>query len=122
MFVAIPTAIPELPFIKRVGILVGRIVGSTYVHLASFAPNIYEGMEVGVDDYIGIMGETGLAYGPHLHLEIAPCRLYNQSARNCSSWSKYVSYVTKIYNNGSFKGPRELIYFPKQNVMFSGRR
>ena len=28
MFVAIPTAIPELPFIRSVGILVGRIVGS----------------------------------------------------------------------------------------------
>jgi len=100
----------------------GQYYSSLYTHMSKYAPNIYVGRELKTTDYIGYMGATGLAYGPHLHLEIAPCRLYNQSDRNCSSWSKYVSYVTKIYNNGSFKGPRELIYFPKQNVMFSGRR
>lgn len=101
--------------------LSGQYYSSLYTHMSKFAPNIYVGKTVTPNDYIGYMGATGLAYGPHLHLEIAPCRLYNQSDKNCGSWNKYVSYVTRLYNNGSFKGPRELIYFPKQNVMFSGR-
>ncbi len=100
----------------------GQYYSSLYTHMSRYAPNIYVGKQVTVNDYIGYMGDTGFAYGPHLHLEIAPCRLYNQYDRNCSSWNKYVNYVTKIYNNGTFKGPRELIYFPKQNVFFSGRR
>lgn len=100
----------------------GKYYSSLYTHMSKFAPNMYVGKKVTINDYIGYMGATGLAYGPHLHLEIAPCRLYNQSDKNCSSWSKYVSFVTKSYNNGSFKGPRDLIYFPKQNVFFSGRR
>ncbi len=102
--------------------LKGQYYSSLYTHLSQFAPNIYVGRKMVTSEYLGYMGATGFAYGPHLHLEIAPCRLYNQSDKNCSSWSKYVSYVTNSYNNGSFKGPRDLIYFPKQNVLFSGRR
>lgn len=101
--------------------LTGQYYSSLYTHMSKFAPNIYVGKTVTPNDYIGYMGETGLAYGPHLHLEIAPCRLYNQSDKNCSSWNKYVSYVTSLYNSGKFSGPRDLIYFPKQNVLFSGR-
>lgn len=99
----------------------GQYYSSLYTHMSKYAPNIYVGKEVTPNDYIGYMGATGYAYGPHLHLEIAPCRLYNQYDKNCSTWSKYVSYVTRIYNNGTFKGPRELIYFPKQNVLFTNR-
>lgn len=100
----------------------GKYYSSLYTHMSKYAPNIYVGKNVTINDYIGYMGETGYAYGPHLHLEIAPCRLYNQYDSNCSSWNKYVSYMNKLYKNGSFKGPRELIYFPKQNVFFNGRR
>lgn len=84
----------------------GKIVGSTYVHLASFAPNIYEGMEVGVDDYIGIMGETGLAYGIHLHLEVSDCP-YLYAGSNCYSWS---SYIDHLQNN--WQDPAKYISFP----------
>ena len=100
----------------------GQYYSSLYTHMSQYAPNIYVGKKVTVNDYIGYMGATGLAYGPHLHLEISPCRLFNPSDKNCNTWSKYVSYVTRLYNNGTFTGPRELIYFPKQNVFFSGRR
>ena len=99
----------------------GEYYSSLYTHMSKFAPNIYVGKTLTPSDYIGYMGDTGLAYGPHLHLEIAPCRLYNQSDKNCSSWSKYVSYVTKLYNSGKFMGPREMIHFPKQHVLFSSR-
>lgn len=99
----------------------GKYYSSLYTHMSKYNPNIYVGMNITTDTYIGYMGETGYAYGPHLHLEIAPCRLYNQYDSNCSSWNKYVSYMQRIYSNGSFKGPRSLIYFPKPYVFFSGR-
>lgn len=99
----------------------GKYYSSLYTHMSKYAPNIYVGKSVTINDYIGYMGETGLAYGPHLHLEIAPCRLFTQSDKNCGSWSKYTKYVSSIFGNGSFKGPRDLIYFPKKGVSFNGR-
>jgi len=99
----------------------GKYYSSLYTHMSKYNPSIYVGMNINSSTYIGYMGASGYAYGPHLHLEIAPCRLYNQYDSNCSSWNKYVNYVKKIYNNGSFKGPRQLIYFPKPYVFFSGR-
>ena len=99
----------------------GKYYSSLYTHMSKYAPNMYFGKNVKTTDYIGYMGETGYAYGPHLHLEIAPCRLYNQYDSNCSSWNKYTNYMKKIYNNGSWKGPRQLINFPKPYVFFNGR-
>lgn len=100
----------------------GKYYSSLYTHMSKYAPNIYVGKSVSINDYIGYMGATGYSYGPHLHLEIAPCRLYTLSDSNCSSWNKYVSYVKRMYDNGSFKGPRTLIYFPKSGVTFNSRR
>lgn len=99
----------------------GKYYSSLYTHMSKYNPNIYVGMNITTDTYIGYMGATGYAYGPHLHLEIAPCRLYNQYDSNCSSWNKYTSYMSRIYNNGSFKGPRSLINFPNPYVLFNGR-
>lgn len=99
----------------------GKYYSSLYTHMSKFAPNIYVGKSVTVNDYIGYMGNSGYSQGPHLHLEIVPCRLYHQSDKNCGSWSKYTSYVNKIYKNGSYKGPRDLLYFPKKGVTFKGR-
>lgn len=86
----------------------GRIVGSTYVHLASFAPGIYEGMDVDADDYIGIMGETGNAYGIHLHLEVSDCP-YLYAGSSCYSWSAYTSYLRETWQD-----PAEYIAFPEE--------
>lgn len=86
----------------------GRVVGSTYVHMRSFAPGIYEGMMVGTDDYIGVMGNTGNSYGAHLHLEVSDCPyLYAGSA--CTGWSSYINY---LYNN--WQDPAEYIRFPDE--------
>ncbi len=86
----------------------GKIVGSTYVHLASFAPGIYEGMEVGVNDYIGIMGETGYAFGVHLHLEVSDCPyLYAGSA--CYGWYSYTEHIASTWQN-----PADYINFPSE--------
>lgn len=84
----------------------GKIVGSTYVHLASFAPGIYEGMEVDVNDYIGIMGETGNAYGIHLHLEVSDCP-YLYAGSSCYGWSAYTSHLRNTWQD-----PADYIVFP----------
>lgn len=99
----------------------GKYYSSLYTHMSKFAPNLKVGKNVTTNDYIGYMGNTGLSYGAHLHLEIVPCRLYHQSDSNCGSWDKYTKYVKKIYDNGSYKGPRDLLYFPKSGVTFKGR-
>ncbi len=99
----------------------GDYYSSLYAHLSRFAPGIKVGQKVTTNDYIGYMGATGNVTGPHLHLEIAPCRLYNVTDKNCGSWDKYVAYVKKIYDNGTFSGPRELISLPNTWVTFSGR-
>lgn len=99
----------------------GQIYSSLYTHLSKYAPNIRVGTEVTTNTYIGYMGDTGYALGPHLHLEVAPCRILNMADKNCGRWSNYVQYMQKIYNNGTFKGPRSLINFPKLGVWFYNR-
>ena len=89
----------------------GKYWTSNYCHMSSYNPKIYEGMKVTSETWIGYMGMSGKATGPHLHLEIFDCRLYNLSDKNCSTWSKYVAYAKKKYNSG-YKGPRALISFP----------
>ncbi len=84
----------------------GKIVGSTYVHLASFAPGIYEGQVVSANDYIGIMGETGNAYGIHLHLEVSDCP-YMYAGSSCYSWSSYINHL-----RNSWQDPAQYINFP----------
>ncbi len=82
---------------------------SNYCHMSTV--NVRTGQEVTTNTMIGYMGATGNAQGPHLHLEIFPCRMYNTSDKNCSTWNKYVNFATKMYNQG-YKGPRSLIDFP----------
>lgn len=82
---------------------------SYYGHMNSFAPGMKVGKYVTSDQYIGYMGETGLAYGIHLHLEVFPCRY---SDDNCYYWNNYLAYSKKLFDNG-YKGPRSVISFPK---------
>lgn len=88
----------------------GKYYTSLYAHMNSWAPNIYVGKYVTSDDYIGYMGNTGYSTGPHLHLEIGPCRLYHDNA--CYSLTSYMNFVQQQANAG-FKGPRQLINFPR---------
>ncbi len=84
---------------------------SDYCHMSKYNSAIYVGKKVTSNTWIGYMGMSGNATGPHLHLEIFPCRLYNLNDKNCSTWNKYVSYANKLYKQG-YKGPRSLINFP----------
>lgn len=99
----------------------GKYYSSLYTHLSKYAPGLYVGKKVTSNDYIGYMGATGYATGPHLHFEITPCRIFNQYDANCSTWNKYTAYMAKIYGNKTFGGPRDFIYFPNPYVTFNGR-
>lgn len=90
----------------------GKWYTSLYGHMSSYAPGLYVGKNVTSEQYIGYMGNTGYSFGVHLHMEVIPCRLYNWSDRNCSTWNGYVNYANKLANQG-YKGPRSLINFPK---------
>lgn len=90
----------------------GKWYTSLYGHMSSYAPGLYVGKNVTSDQYIGYMGNTGYSFGVHLHMEVIPCRLYNWSDKNCSTWNSYVNYARRIANQG-YKGPRSVITFPK---------
>lgn len=89
----------------------GKYYTAIYAHLSRYASNIYEGMRVNSNTILGYMGNTGYAFGVHLHLEVWPCRLYGDS--NCSTWSKYVSFTERKFREG-FKGAESVISFPNR--------
>jgi len=49
----------------------GHTVTSTYAHMTKGSSAIVLGQSVGVGDFLGLVGMTGEATGPHLHFEIA---------------------------------------------------
>jgi murein DD-endopeptidase MepM/ murein hydrolase activator NlpD len=58
------------PGYGNVVILRHRGVYSTvYAHLSRFVPGMRRGMQVAQGDFIGYVGQTGWATGPHLHYE-----------------------------------------------------
>lgn len=99
----------------------GKYYSSLYTHLSRYSSNAEIGKKVGPNDFIGYMGDTGYAFGAHLHMEISPCRALNPADKNCGTWNKYTAYVKQQYDNGKFGGPRDFIYFPKPYVTFNGR-
>lgn len=89
----------------------GQYYTAIYAHLSRYASGIYEGMNVNSNTILGYMGDTGYAFGVHLHLEVWPCRLYEDS--NCRTWSQYVSFTQRMYNQG-YKGSESVISFPSK--------
>ncbi len=92
----------------------GKYYSALYAHLSRYAPGIYVGMppkEVTTNTLVGYMGDTGYAFGVHLHLEVYPCRIYVDN--ECSSWNKYVSFASKMFNQG-YKGSESVIDFPSR--------
>jgi len=89
----------------------GEYYTAIYAHLSKYASGIYEGMKVNSNTVLGYMGDTGKAYGVHLHLEVWPCRIYEDS--NCRTWNKYTKFAEKKFNDG-FKGAESVINFPSK--------
>jgi|GEM_PF-412178 len=48
----------------------GQQVTSLYAHMITDSSPIEVGQEIKAGDFIGLVGETGIAYGAHLHFEI----------------------------------------------------
>lgn len=78
-----------------------------YAHMSRYNNDIRVGSSVNTNTIIGYMGDTGLAYGVHLHLEVWPCR------PSMKDWNGYTSCVRNYYNKG-FKGAESVINFPSK--------
>lgn len=89
----------------------GVYYSAIYAHLSKYASGIYEGMKVNSNTVLGYMGDTGKAYGVHLHLEVWPCRIYEDS--NCRTWNKYTKFTESKFNAG-IKGAESVINFPSK--------
>jgi murein DD-endopeptidase MepM/ murein hydrolase activator NlpD len=50
----------------------------TYCHLAFLEPNVVDGVSLTAGTQIGLVGSTGHATGPHLHLQLQPATSYPQ--------------------------------------------
>ena len=72
---------------------------------------LYKGRIVDQNTVLGGMGDTGWAYGVHLHLEVADCRLYDPMDGQCATWNGWSNYIMRRYNNG-FKGAQSLLNLP----------
>jgi len=48
----------------------GRLVSSVYCHMEFGSVPLQVGEQVGVGELVGTVGDTGFAFGPHLHFEI----------------------------------------------------
>ncbi len=91
----------------------GTYYTSLYVHLSSYASNIYSGQRVTTNTFLGYMGDTGKAYGVHLHLELYPCRLYTD--KQCLLWDDYTSFAYSKLRSGY--NPRKLV--PVTNGLYN---
>ena len=67
----------------------GKNYTSQYVHLSSYAPGIYVGMNVSHDTPIGQMGTTGYSTGVHLHLAVLDCQLGDSSCYDLNAFYQY---------------------------------
>ena len=50
----------------------------TYCHLSYLYPTVQPGAQLAAGDAVGLVGETGHATGPHLHLQLQPAAAYPQ--------------------------------------------
>lgn len=50
----------------------------TYCHLSYLDPAVTQGAELRAGDPVGLVGQTGNATGPHLHLQLQPASSYPQ--------------------------------------------
>lgn len=89
----------------------GQNYTSQYVHLSSYAPNLYIGKPVTINDYLGFMGRTGIATGVHLHLAVVDCSIFDPNDPNCSGLNGFFNYGSKRYYQG-FRGLQSVMNVP----------
>lgn len=89
----------------------GQYYTSQYVHLSSYAPNLYIGKPVTVNDYLGFMGTTGRSTGVHLHLAVLDCSIFDSNDPNCSGLNGFFRYGRTRYYQG-FLGLQSVMNVP----------
>ena len=97
----------------------GKYYTSVYIHMDSYGPKIKVGNDITSDDLIGYMGSSGWATGPHLHLEIVPCRYYFDHV--CRNWWAKDKYIRDLAASG-YRGAYNYISLPNRKYeWFRGR-
>jgi len=89
----------------------GQKYTSQYVHLSSYANNIYVGKPVTINDSLGQMGSTGRSTGVHLHLAVIDCALFDPNDPYCSNLNGFFRYANTRLSQG-YIGLGTLIYVP----------
>ena len=59
----------------------------TYCHLAYLDASVVPGTRLAAGDHVGLVGQTGHATGPHLHLQLQPASAYPQDETWFSSFA-----------------------------------
>ena len=88
----------------------GKLYTSQYVHLSRYEYGIYVGKHVTVNDKLGYMGSTGVAYGTHLHLALLDCNSFSNDGR-CADLGSFFNYGRVRYSQG-FYGLQSVMNVP----------
>ena len=84
---------------------------SQYVHLSSYAPGLYVGKPVTINDSLGQMGSTGNSTGVHLHVAVLDCALFDPNDPNCPDLAAWYRYDKQRLSE-NFYGLGVLVYVP----------
>ncbi len=85
----------------------------TYCHLAFLEPSVVDGVSLSAGTQIGLVGSTGHATGPHLHLQLQPPTTYPQY----QPW--FQSFAGKAFRWQDAPTPLELPGDPPAARVFS---
>ncbi|MFL5980293.1 MAG: lytic murein transglycosylase [Gaiellaceae bacterium] len=85
----------------------------TYCHLAVLDPTVGDGVSLAAGTQIGLVGSTGHATGPHLHLQLQPATSYPQY----ESW--FQSFAGKAFTWQDAPTPLELSGDPPAPRVFT---
>ena len=89
----------------------GQNYTSQYVHLSSYAPDLYVGKPVTINDYLGFMGTTGRSTGVHLHIALVDCS-YTDPNGTCPTLNSFFTYGRQRYYQG-FQGLQSVMDVPE---------
>ena len=73
----------------------------TYCHLSYLDPAVTQGVDLKAGDQVGLVGQTGDATGPHLHLQLQPASSYPQD----ESWFQGFAGTAFQWSDGGVAKP-----------------
>jgi murein DD-endopeptidase MepM/ murein hydrolase activator NlpD len=77
----------------------------TYCHLSYLEPTVAEGVALGAGQSVGLVGDTGHAQGPHLHLQLQPATSYPQDEPWFASFAATAFTWTDDVQSNAATGP-----------------